>query len=748
MVVQWSMSLNKRHVARFYFPKDSMDLKLMIGDEVRLRHPCPRVGSPPWQGVGTVVRLDNASEEVAVEFMGNTNRSTRKARARGNASRPSSRRGTEDSVEKEEVAMGPPPTDVAIGYSVECIWRGTSYERMQRALRSFSVDETSISGYLYHRILGHDVPDPAVKATVPTRLSAPGLPDLNHSQAEAIRRVLTQPLSLIQGPPGTGKTVTSATIVHHLATAGQGQVLVVAPSNIAVDHLAERIAQTGLRVVRLQAKSREEVYGSVEHLTLHYQVRHLGVPEAVELRKLQQLREELGELSAADDRKHRSLLRSLEREVLHAADVVCATCVGAGDPRLANFRFRRVLIDEATQAVEPEALIPLMLGCKQAVLVGDHCQLGPVILNKKTARAGLCQSLFERLMLLGVRPIRLTVQYRMHPSLSSFPSNTFYEGALQNGVSAAERCAPGVAFPWPFPARPLMFWSQLGAEEISASGTSYLNRTEAMAVEKAVTNLLRCGVTPDQIGIITPYEGQRAHVVATMARNGPLRQTLYADIEVASVDSFQGREKDYIILSCVRSNEHQGIGFLSDPRRLNVALTRARFGLIVLGNPRVLSKQAVWSALLMHFKEEEVLMEGPLTNLKQSMVQLGRPRRTFDVGAFGLGGALSARYRPVEHAGERHEAREPIPQKTGGGGFGGSLSYYKDKDRGLIYDDASEYSRELPPMSHPYSIPSFSENGKANGHDIDRVREPLTQSSMMSQMGFDERGLSQESFGV
>lgn len=206
--------------------------------------------------------------------------------------------------------------------------------------------------------------------------------------------------------------MTSATLVYHLTRLGGGQVLVAAPSNIAVDHLAERVSLTGLKVVRLQAKSREEVAGPAETLTLQYQVRHLDVPEAAELRKLQQLREELGELSAADERKHRALLRSLEREVLHAADVVCVTCAGAGDPRLTNFRFRRVLIDEATQAVEAESLIPLVMGCKQAVLVGDHCQLGPVILSKKAAHAGLGQSLFERLMLLGVRPIRLAVQVR------------------------------------------------------------------------------------------------------------------------------------------------------------------------------------------------------------------------------------------------------------------------------------------------------------------------------------------------
>ena len=135
-----------------------------------------------------------------------------------------------------------------------------------------------------------------------------------------------------------------------------------------------------------------------------------------------------------------------------------------------------------------------------------------------------------------------------------------------------------------------MFWSNLGNEEISASGTSYLNRTEASNVEKIVTRFFKAGVKPEEIGIITPYEGQRSFVVQNMANSGTFKKDLYREIEVASVDAFQGREKDFIVLSCVRSNEHQGIGFLSDPRRLNVALTRAKYGLVILGNPKVLSK--------------------------------------------------------------------------------------------------------------------------------------------------------------
>lgn len=115
-------------------------------------------------------------------------------------------------------------------------------------------------------------------------------------------------------------------------------------------------------------------------------------------------------------------------------------------------------------------------------------------------------------------------------------------------------------------------------------------RTEASNVEKIVTKFFKAGVLPSQIGVITPYEGQRSYVVNFFQYNGSLKKDLYKEVEVASVDAFQGREKDYIILSCVRSNEHQGIGFLNDPRRLNVALTRAKYGVVILGNPKVLSK--------------------------------------------------------------------------------------------------------------------------------------------------------------
>ncbi|GLH13682.1 Regulator of nonsense transcripts 1 homolog, partial [Gryllus bimaculatus] len=562
--VRWDVGLNKKTIAYFTLAKTDGDMKLMHGDELRLRY----LGEihKPWSGVGHVIKIpDNFGEEVGIELKNNSGA----------------------------------PTECVSHFVVDFIWKSTSFDRMQLALRKFAVDDSSVSGYIYHRLLGHEVEEVLFRCHLPKHFSAPHLPDLNRSQVYAVKHAVQRPLSLIQGPPGTGKTVTSATIVYHLVKQSGGSVLVCAPSNIAVDQLTEKIHRTGLKVVRFNT----------------------------ELQKLQQLKDETGELSSVDEKRYRMLKKAAEKELLEAADVICCTCVGAGDPRLQRLKFHSILIDESMQATEPECMVPVVLGAKQLILVGDHCQLGPVVMCKKAARAGLSQSLFERLVVLGIRPFRLEVQYRMHPELSRFPSNFFYEGSLQNGVCADERKLTKIEFPWPQPDKPMFFYVTQGQEEIAGSGTSYLNRTEAANVEKITTRFLRCGVKPEQIGVITPYEGQRAYLVQYMQYQGSLHAKLYQEIEVASVDAFQGREKDLIIMSCVRSNEHQGIGFLNDPRRLNVALTRAKYGIIIVGNPKVLSKQPLWNHLLNFYKEQKVLVEGPLNNLKESMIQFAKPKK-------------------------------------------------------------------------------------------------------------------------
>ncbi|EGW31946.1 ATP-dependent helicase NAM7 [Spathaspora passalidarum NRRL Y-27907] len=586
--VKWALGLNNRHLASFTLSTyENSDLKVAVGDEIILRY--SGFQREPWEGNGYILRLPNKNqEEFTLEL--NPSKVT-------------------------------PPTDLTTDFTAEFVWKGTSYDRMQQAMKDFATDETSVSSYIYHKLLGHEVVPIEFDTELPQRFSHPALTELNVSQTNAVRTVLQRPLSLIQGPPGTGKTVTSATIIYHLSKLNKEKILVCAPSNVAVDHLAEKLDLLGLKVVRLTAKSREDVDSSVSHLALHNLVNKGAKGE---FKKLIKLKNEVGELSVEDSRIYFRNLRNSESKLLDKCDIVCCTCVGAADKRLSQFKFRTVLIDESTQASEPEVLIPIVKGAKQVILVGDHQQLGPVILDRKAADAGLKQSLFERLVFLGHVPIRLEVQYRMHPCLSDFPSNMFYEGSLQNGVTSDDRLIEDATFPWPMVDTPMMFWANYGREELSSSGNSFLNRVEAMNVEKIITRLFKDGVTPDQIGVITPYEGQRAYLVQFMSMNSTLldKRDQYLDVEITSVDAFQGREKDFIILSCVRANDAQSIGFLSDPRRLNVALTRAKYGLIVLGNPRALCRNRLWNCLLVHFREKGCLVDGPLDNLQLSMVQL------------------------------------------------------------------------------------------------------------------------------
>ena len=591
--VRWDLGLNKKRIAYFHLPKDDSDLKIMHGDELRIRY----LGDAKqaWATVGHVIKIpDNFGDEVGIE------------------------------IKATNV-----PTEYTTNFAIEFVWKSTSFDRMQASLKKFAVDDSSVSTYIYHKLIGHEVEEVLFRCQLPRHFSAPNLPDLNKSQVYAVKHALQRPLSLIQGPPGTGKTVTSATIIYQLVKQHGGPILVCAPSNTAVDQLTEKIHQTGLKVVRVCAKSREAIVSSVSNLALHNQIRNMD--SYSELRKLQQLKDETGELSSSDEKRFRSLKKAAEKELLDMADVISCTCIGAGDPRLNKMSFPSILIDESMQATEPECMVPVVLGAKQLVLVGDHCQLGPVVMCKKADSAGLSQSLFERLVVLGIRPFRLEVQYRMHPELSAFPSNFFYEGSLQNGVSAEERKLH-IDFPWPRSGDiPTFFYVSSGQEEIAGSGTSYLNRTEASNVEKFVTRFVKCGIKAEQIGVITPYEGQRAYLVNCMQYQGSLHAKIYQSIEIASVDAFQGREKDIIIISCVRSNEHQGIGFLADPRRLNVALTRAKYAVIVIGNPKVLSKQNLWNHLLQHYKDNGLLLEGPLNNMKQSLIQFSKPKKIVNV---------------------------------------------------------------------------------------------------------------------
>lgn len=605
--ISWSIGLSGRALATFPLPSAYLldaDFRIVVGDEVLITH----IGSK-WEVMGAVARI--TADSIVADIA---------------------------QIPKASKTSLDPRSCPSSLYTIEFVWKSTAYDRMVSALNKFTDENDCMSPLIREAILGR-LEDGVEfsECNLPEIISAPNLPELNYSQAETVRSVLQRPLALVQGPPGTGKTVTCATIVWNLVQMQTGPVLVVASSNVAVDHLTDKIGRTGLRVTRLLAKWREAVDSSIINLSLTAQALEKAPSE---LRKLDRLKQDVGELNSADSNRYYRLLHKAELDVLNNAQVICTTAIGAGSSKLDHLNFACVLFDEATQATEPEALIPIVRGSRHVVMVGDHRQLGPVILNRRAAKAGFGQSLFERLIALGTHPLRLQVQYRMHPSLSAFPSAVFYEGALQDGITSANRSRPGLDFPWPCgPERPHFFLAVMGSEELSPSGTSFLNRAEAISVERIVSRLLRAGVLPAQIGIVTPYTGQRSLIYNQLQTSGSLgNPALYAEVEVASVDAFQGREKDYIVLSCVRSNDTQSIGFLSDARRLNVALTRAKYGLVIVGNPRALSRNPLWHHLLMHYRERGLLVEGPLTGLRPCIVQLSRPKIV-----------IPSRSRPLHH---------------------------------------------------------------------------------------------------
>lgn len=569
------------------FALSSIEMKITIGDRVLLECPLPGQDEP-WKAAAVVVRLN---ERITAKLDGNHT-----------------------------------PPNVVTGFKIRFEPSVVTKQRMKRALNAFAKKENACAAYLKSCILGRFDESSAVhlKAKPRRSLKINGV-NLNESQIEAVNVALTHPLSLIQGPPGTGKTVVSTAIISLLSR--RHRVLACAPSNIVVDQLTAQLGKSGVNVVRMVSMAREILDPALEVYTLNYKVRAAVDPK---IRELMDKDERGDTLSTEDQKTMEQAIRKEESRILNKAQAVCATCSGAGDWRLWNMRFKSVLIDESTQAIEPECLMSMMHKCEQLILVGDHKQLGPVVTDIEAVKAGLSRSYFERLVELGHQPTRLTVQYRMHPSLSRFPSSMFYDGSLQNSLNVTQRTyyqEDKLDWLWPIINQPMMFWATMGQEEIGTGAKSYLNQAEASNCRQLVSRMISAGVTPSEIGIITPYEAQRNFLRQHLELMGELGPEVYNQIEIESVDAFQGREKGYVILSCVRSNECQGIGFLKDPRRLNVAITRAQHGLIIIGNPRILSHNALWCDLIEFYRSNGCLVQGTLNNLRPYTLPLNKPKK-------------------------------------------------------------------------------------------------------------------------
>lgn len=439
-------------------------------------------------------------------------------------------------------------------------------------------------------------------------------PRLNPSQQQAVQFALAaQDVALIHGPPGTGKTTTLVELIRQAVERGE-TVLACAPSNAGVDNLFERLLVHNQGVIRLGHPAR--VSPALRQHTLDLVVaEHRDVRLARKLvREASQLRQKAGRFTRAQPPAgHRRELhqeanqlladaRRIEaqvvREVLASAQVICATTTGLDSEILGKRTFDLCVIDEACQSVEPGCWIPL-LRSERVVLAGDPFQLPPTIISGEAQKAGLSVSLLERLM--TAQPDlsrRLNVQYRMHADIAQFSADEFYAGDLQPHASVAKHLLKDFRHVTadPLTSTPLRFIDTAGAgydEEQEPDGESRLNPREAQLAARYVRSLLELGLPPGDLGVITPYAAQVRH----------LRQLLpEAHVHIDSVDGFQGREKEAIIISLVRSNLAGEIGFLSDVRRMNVALTRARRKLIVIGDSATIGCHDFYQRMLEHFE--------------------------------------------------------------------------------------------------------------------------------------------------
>jgi ATP-dependent RNA/DNA helicase IGHMBP2 len=421
-------------------------------------------------------------------------------------------------------------------------------------------------------------------------------------------------VAIVHGPPGTGKTTAVVELIRQAVLRGE-RVLACAPSNLAVDNLLERLLAAGDKAIRLGHPARV-LPGLREH-TLDLLVEdHDDTRLARKLMKQafalfrkagkytrakpepgarQEMRQEARAL-LADARRLES--QSVEH-ILSQAPIVCATLTGLDSEVLGRREFDLAVIDEAAQSTEPACWLPL-LRCRRVVLAGDHCQLPPTILSREAAEQGFGISLMERLVACYGDTItrRLDVQYRMHEAIMAFSSAQFYDDSLRAHDSVRGhllRDLPGIVADT-MTETPVEFIDTAGAgydEQDEPGGESRLNPQEAELVCRQVEAMLAAGVPASAIAVIAPYSAQVRLLRDKLRHEG---------LEIDSVDGFQGREKEAVVLSLVRSNTQGEVGFLADVRRMNVALTRARRKLLVIGDSATLACHPFYQALIAHFE--------------------------------------------------------------------------------------------------------------------------------------------------
>ena len=495
---------------------------------------------------------------------------------------------------------------------VDVMFDEMSYREMEFALKEVMKAEDNRVAELREILIGEE------KAALDGSNQAPVPPaKLNSSQAAAFEKIIAvQDVGFIHGPPGTGKTTTLVQAIGQVVR-NEKQVLVCAPSNAAVDLLADKLSEQNLNVLRLGHPARV----TEQSLSKTLDAKIADHPSYRELRALRKKMEQLKSTALKykrnfgyhEKQERRLLLQEskalkadadllefyIVNDLLQTTQVICCTLVGSSHPVLRGRKFQTVFIDEAAQALEPACWIPV-LRSHRVIFAGDHQQLPPTIKSNEAAKLGLARTLFEK----GIErhpemSVMLKVQYRMHQEIMKFSSEYFYDNELvANDSVKNETLAPDES--------PVEFIDTAGcgySEAQDPETLSRFNEDEARMLMGLVEALVE-RIGTDQwldknlsLGIITPYRAQ-VDYLHKLAESSAILEPLHALISINTVDAFQGQERDVIAISFVRSNDKSEVGFLGDIRRTNVAMTRAKKKLIMIGDSATLGSHPFYTELL------------------------------------------------------------------------------------------------------------------------------------------------------